>query len=129
MRWFRAHNSLKGFFGFSEGFYPDADYGEAACLSPDDFHGAPCLVFDKKVRESSNIGKFNLTYRINDSKGDGAASFCAKPLLRCQSGNSRTHGVNNSPATKQGANSHGCLAGQDHPERHMESALEHALRV
>src|SRR4029078_9607927 len=67
-RFFRADNTLKGFFGFSEGFYPGADYGEAACISQDDFHGAPCLVFDKEIKENGHLGKFNLTYQIDDNK-------------------------------------------------------------
>jgi len=68
MRFFRADNSLKGFFGFSEGFYPGAGYGEDACLTTTDFHGAPCLVFDKNVTENKHISKVNLTYKINDTK-------------------------------------------------------------
>jgi outer membrane receptor protein involved in Fe transport len=68
MRFFRADNSLKGFFGFSQGYYPGADYGEAACISQTNFHGAPCLVFDKQVKENKHISKFNLTYKINDTK-------------------------------------------------------------
>ena len=68
MRFFRADNSLKGFFGFSQGYYPGADYGEAGCIDQTDFHGAPCLVFDKNVTENKHISKFNLTYKINDTK-------------------------------------------------------------
>lgn len=67
-RYFRAHNSLGGFFGFSEGFFPGSTYGEAGCISPEPFHGAPCLDFYKNVKESGSLGKFNLTWQITPTK-------------------------------------------------------------
>ena len=80
-RWFRANNSLKGYFGFANGYSsqlgrdPEDRYGEAGCLvqygapsSWSSFKGAPCVVFDKGVRESGSLGRFNATYQINDSK-------------------------------------------------------------
>lgn len=65
-RFFRSRNSLKGFFGFGEGY--SGSTGEAACFSPEDFHGAPCVNLDKQVSETGSLGRFNLTYQINDSK-------------------------------------------------------------
>jgi len=81
-RHFRARNSLEGFFGFSgslangTGFYPGAGYGQQACedqYGPDssqwqDFNGAPCKMFDKTVRESGTLGKFNLSWQATPSK-------------------------------------------------------------
>lgn len=67
-RYFRAHNSLGGFFGFSKGFAPSSSYGEAGCISPEPFHGAPCLDFYKNVKESGSLGKFNLTWQITPTK-------------------------------------------------------------
>ncbi|HEX7113431.1 MAG TPA: TonB-dependent receptor [Mizugakiibacter sp.] len=67
-RYFRAHNSLGGFYGFSEGFFPGSSYGEAGCISPEPFHGAPCLDFYKNVKESGSLGKFNLTWQITPTK-------------------------------------------------------------
>lgn len=67
-RYFRAHNSLGGFFGFSNGFSPTSSYGEAGCISPEPFHGAPCLDFYKNVEESGSLGKFNLTWQITPTK-------------------------------------------------------------
>ena len=32
-RHFRSENSLKGFFGFSDGWFPGATYGEAMCVA------------------------------------------------------------------------------------------------
>jgi iron complex outermembrane receptor protein len=81
-RHFRNDNSLKGFFGFSEGYLPQTSrppetrYGQAACIvrfGPDptqwpSFNGAPCTVFDKEVREKDTLGKFNLSYKLTDDK-------------------------------------------------------------
>ncbi len=67
-RYFRDDNSLGGFFGFSEGFYPGASYGEAGCISSTPYHGAPCLDFNKRVRESGSLGKINLTWQLTPSK-------------------------------------------------------------
>jgi outer membrane receptor protein involved in Fe transport len=75
-RHFRSENSLKGFFGFSNGWFPGAPYGEAVCAEQfgDDpanwpsFNGAPCEIFNKTVKESGNLGKANLTWQITPSK-------------------------------------------------------------
>ena len=42
--------------------------GEAACFSDDPFHGAPCTNLDKSTSESGSLGRFNLTWKISDSK-------------------------------------------------------------
>lgn len=63
-RFFKVNNSLKGFFGFSEGI--SGSTGEAACFDQTDFDGAPCINLDKRVKENDHIGRFNLTYQIND---------------------------------------------------------------
>jgi iron complex outermembrane recepter protein len=67
MRFFRVDNSLRGFFGFSEGYFPGADYGEAVCTpnSPS-FPGTPCQVFDKNVKENDSLGRVNLKYQLSD---------------------------------------------------------------
>jgi iron complex outermembrane recepter protein len=59
-RYFRAENTLKGFFGYQS--------GEAECISQDDYEGAPCLRFDKTLNESGSLGRFNLTYRFDDDR-------------------------------------------------------------
>lgn len=63
-RFFRVDNSLKGFFGFSEGV--SGSTGEAACFDQTDYEGAPCVNLDKRVKENGNIGRFNLTYQVNE---------------------------------------------------------------
>ena len=75
-RHYRSDNSLKGFFGFSEGWFPGASYGEQVCVDKfgadpanwPSFNGAPCEVFDKDVQESGNLGKANLTWQITPTK-------------------------------------------------------------
>jgi outer membrane receptor protein involved in Fe transport len=67
-RYFRSNNSLGGFYGFSNGYYPGSSYGVAGCISPTPYHGAPCLDFDKHVKENGSLGKFNLTWNISPTK-------------------------------------------------------------
>jgi outer membrane receptor protein involved in Fe transport len=65
-RWFRTENSLKGFFGYGAGF--SSGTGEAACFSSVQFHGAPCTNLDKSTSESGSLGRFNLSWQIDDDK-------------------------------------------------------------
>jgi len=67
-RYFRANNSLGGFYGFSSGFSPNSSYGVAGCISPQPYRGAPCLDFNKNVQETGSLGKVNLTWNITPSK-------------------------------------------------------------
>lgn len=80
-RWFRAKNSLQGYFGFAEGYSaqtsldPAFRNGEAGCRvrygDPANwvpYEGAPCNLFEKNVKEDGSLGRFNLTYEISDTK-------------------------------------------------------------
>ena len=80
-RWFRANNSLRGYFGFAEGYSsqgsvdPAFRYGEAGCRArygdPENwvkYEGAPCENFNKQVKEDGSLGRFNITYDISDTK-------------------------------------------------------------
>lgn len=66
MRFFKNNNSLRGFFGYGAGY--SGSTGEAKCFSDESVNGAPCLNLDKKVSENGSIGKFNVTYQIDDNK-------------------------------------------------------------
>ncbi|MEO6065622.1 MAG: TonB-dependent receptor [Lysobacterales bacterium] len=66
VRFFEADNSLKGYFGFSEGY--SGSTGEAACFDQTDFRGAPCINLDKTASDSDHLGRINLTYDIDDDK-------------------------------------------------------------
>ena len=65
-RWFRTNNSLFGFYGYGAGF--SSGTGEAACFSDEPFHGAPCVNLDKSTKESGSLGRFNLSWQIDDNK-------------------------------------------------------------
>ncbi|MFA7322706.1 MAG: TonB-dependent receptor [Dokdonella sp.] len=67
-RYFKSDNSLGGYFGFSAGFSPDSEYGEAGCPTPEPYHGAPCQDFDKSVKESGSLYKANLTWKATPTK-------------------------------------------------------------
>ncbi|HVR82231.1 MAG TPA: TonB-dependent receptor [Luteimonas sp.] len=65
-RYFRAKNNLRGFFGYGDWGW--SQNGEASCISQEDYEGAPCLRFDKETSESGSLGRFNLTYHVDDDK-------------------------------------------------------------
>jgi len=72
IRFFKAKNSLKGFFGFSENF--SSRTGEAVCFDPPDptpgggLNGAPCNNLDKTVDQTGSTPKLNVTYHIDDDR-------------------------------------------------------------
>ena len=66
MRWFKARNSLKGFFGYSENF--SSGTGVSQCFSDEQFQGGPCVNLDKRVSESDSLGRLNVTWEIDDKK-------------------------------------------------------------
>lgn len=79
IRFFEAESSLKGFFGFSDGYSVSGRNGEALCSvrlgNPigDEtgwvpFRGAPCTNLGAKTKENGNTPKVNVTYRFNDTK-------------------------------------------------------------
>lgn len=65
-RFFKAENTLKGFFGFSSGY--SSRTGEAACFDQTDFLGAPCINLDKGTDEDDWLGRFNLTWQFQPDK-------------------------------------------------------------
>lgn len=71
-RWFKARNSLLGFFGFSENY--SSRTGEARCIAPPDpvpgggIQGGPCVNLDKEVTEYDWTPKVNLTYNFDEDR-------------------------------------------------------------
>lgn len=61
LRYFKARNSLKGFYGFNAGI--SANLGEARCFSAERFQGAPCVNLDNTLEETGTTPKVNLTYK------------------------------------------------------------------
>jgi iron complex outermembrane receptor protein len=66
VRFFKADNSLKGFFGFGSGF--SSSTGEAACFGPPVVSGGPCTNLDKNTKENGHTYKLNATYQLTDNK-------------------------------------------------------------
>jgi iron complex outermembrane receptor protein len=64
IRYFEAENSLRGFFGYGDGY--SGSTGVAACFDPDPFRSAPCLNLDKKIEEDGNTKKLNIAWRATD---------------------------------------------------------------
>jgi iron complex outermembrane recepter protein len=69
-RSFRVDNTLKGFHGFASYIVDDPDNPtDAFCADPaTPFMNSPCVNIDKQVKEHDTIGKFNLTYKLSESK-------------------------------------------------------------
>lgn len=79
-RWFKAENSLDGYFGFGDGYSASGRSGEALCSlfvgSPigdrsrwipfEGIEAAPCKNLDRTVDEDGVSPKVNLTYRFNE---------------------------------------------------------------
>jgi outer membrane receptor protein involved in Fe transport len=65
-RWFRTENSLYGFFGYGDWGW--SSKGVASCFANVQFHGAPCVDLDKSTKESGSLGRFNLSWQIDDDR-------------------------------------------------------------
>ena len=65
-------NSLKGFYGFSQGYDALTGFssGEGAtgqnCIAGEHYSSAPCVNLDKSVTGSGETHKVNLSYKIDD---------------------------------------------------------------
>jgi outer membrane receptor protein involved in Fe transport len=73
VRFFKAKNSLVGFYGFGLTNPFGSSTGEASCgvlpdTGQDDFHGAPCTNLNKTVDEHGHTPKVNLTYHFDDDR-------------------------------------------------------------
>lgn len=66
-RYYRDSDSFDGFFGFSKGFAPHSNHGEAACVPPEPFLDAPCNNFANTVAESGSLNKYNLAWHMTPS--------------------------------------------------------------
>jgi iron complex outermembrane recepter protein len=65
VRFFKAENSLKGFFGFGTGY--SSHTGVSQCDTPFvPFRDAPCTNLDKSVSEDGNTKRINLSYHVTD---------------------------------------------------------------
>ena len=68
------NNSLKGFFGFSEGFDQQTGFnaGQGAqaqnCIANEAYNAAPCVNLKKSTSGSGETHKINITYKIDADK-------------------------------------------------------------
>ncbi|MGB8328387.1 MAG: TonB-dependent receptor [Steroidobacteraceae bacterium] len=68
IRFFKAKNSLEGFFGYGLTNDFTSSTGEKSCPTPNvrGVNGAPCTNLDRQLDESGNTPKLNLSYKITD---------------------------------------------------------------
>ena len=66
IRFFKADNSLKGFYGYGLGY--SSGTGEGACFTGPEIKGSPCTNLDKRTKENGNTPKVNLTYKVDGDK-------------------------------------------------------------
>ena len=66
IRFFKADNSLKGFYGYGLGY--SSGTGEGACFTGPEIEGSPCTNLDKRTKEKGNTPKVNLTYKVDEDK-------------------------------------------------------------
>jgi iron complex outermembrane receptor protein len=66
IRFFKAHNTLEGFFGYGSGY--SSSNGVASCFKASTVAGAPCTNLDKGVTDKGNSPKVTLTYKIDGDK-------------------------------------------------------------
>lgn len=64
VRVFQSDNSLIGFFGLAATM--SSTTGEAGCFGPATVAGSPCTDLNKRVKETGETHKFNVTWRIDD---------------------------------------------------------------
>jgi outer membrane receptor protein involved in Fe transport len=65
IRFFKSDNSLEGFYGYGTGY---GGTGERACFRAGGVNGAPCTNLDKRVKETGNVPKVTVTYKLDDDK-------------------------------------------------------------
>ena len=70
IRFFKAKNSLAGFFGYGNGY--SSHTGESQCFTPvlagSGVDGSPCTNLDKTIKETGNTPKVNFTYHFDESR-------------------------------------------------------------
>ena len=64
VRVYHYDNSLRGFFGYSDGF--SGSTGVAGCFAPASVPQSPCTNLDKQTSDTDFIHRLNLTWRITD---------------------------------------------------------------
>ena len=70
IRFFEPEVTVNGFFGFGKGFHGIwSNTGEGQCFTQADYgDDAPCQNVAKGIKESDSVGRFNVTWKIDDDK-------------------------------------------------------------
>lgn len=63
LRYFKADNTLEGFYGYSKNFSPHGS-GESKCFAPAVTVGAPCQNLGNRDTENGHVPRVNLTYKF-----------------------------------------------------------------
>jgi iron complex outermembrane recepter protein len=63
LRYFKADNTLEGFYGYSLNFSPSGS-GMSKCFAPAVTVGAPCQNLGNRDTETGHVPRLNLTYKI-----------------------------------------------------------------
>ncbi len=68
IRFFKADNSLKGFFGFNNFYSKHTGVSQCPIKPPPNpkLYAVPCINLDKEVKETGETHKINLAYQIDD---------------------------------------------------------------
>jgi outer membrane receptor protein involved in Fe transport len=65
IRFFKAKNSLEGFFGYGAGF---GGTGERQCFAPAVVEGSPCTNVDKTTKDDGHTYRINAQYKFDDDR-------------------------------------------------------------
>jgi iron complex outermembrane receptor protein len=65
IRFFKARNSLEGFFGFGLTNDFTSSTGEKSCFRATAVNGGPCTNLDKSTKETGNTPKVSLSYKFD----------------------------------------------------------------
>ena len=65
-RYFKADNTLEGFYGYAAnfGYWFGARSGERICFAPAKVRGTPCTDLDKRVADSGHVPRVNISYKL-----------------------------------------------------------------
>ena len=63
LRYFKADNTLEGFYGYSKNFSPSGS-GMSKCFAPAVTVGAPCQNLGNRDTENGHVPRVNLTYKF-----------------------------------------------------------------
>lgn len=66
IRFFKARNGLKGFFGYGSGY--SSRTGEAACFGPEIVEGSPCTNLLQLTEDNGETYRLNAQYEIDDDR-------------------------------------------------------------